>query len=519
MSGPVAALATARPPRWYPWYALGLLSAINLLNYLDRNVIFALFEPIKQDLGLSDAQLGWLGSAYIIVFSLTALPAGVLSDIRSRRAVIAGGIAVWSAFTFFSGLARSFWQLFAFRSAVGVGEAAYGPASTSMVADWFATDRRAFAMGILSSGVALGGVLGIWLGGELETHYGWRVAFMAVAFPGFICAALAGRLIDPTRPPSSISVREYLRRVEMGVLALGRQFLPLLLSGLVAAFAALYLERRLGAGSQVDVAVAGLIIGLGLAINILLWIRNLRREAGELGRFGTGVSGALDEMLLAVKVVLRTPTLGYLFVGGAMISFGMNGLVGWGPTFLSRELGLSAGESARLFGSWGLVAGTAGTIVGGYIADWLRTSGWLGAEGHSSRVVTVAFGVVVGGAIAVGLLFVRDLRLFAAMFTVAFFFLTWYNGPMSAALFDVVPPRIGATVMGAFLLFIHLAGDAIAFPLVGALSDRFGIERAVLVLPIVAIAGGAVVAFASRTIAHDMGRAANRPTGNWPVIS
>jgi MFS family permease len=102
---------------------------------------------------------------------------------------------------------------------------------------------------------------------------------------------------------------------------------------------------------------------------------------------------------------------------------------------------------------------------------------------------------------------------------VAFFFLTWYNGPMSAALFDVVPPRIGATVMGAFMLFIHLAGDAIAFPLVGALSDRFGIERAVLVLPIVAIAGGAVVAFASRTIAHDMGRATNRPTGNWPAIA
>ena len=73
----------------YRWYALGLLAVINLLNYIDRNVIYALFEPLKRDLALSDAQLGWLGSAYILVFSVAALPFGVVSDLRSRRAVIA----------------------------------------------------------------------------------------------------------------------------------------------------------------------------------------------------------------------------------------------------------------------------------------------------------------------------------------------------------------------------------------------------------------------------------------------
>ena len=80
------------PTRAYSWYALGLLALINLLNYIDRNVIFALFEPIKRDLALTDSQLGWLGSAYIFVFSVAALPFGVLSDLRSRRAVIAGGV-------------------------------------------------------------------------------------------------------------------------------------------------------------------------------------------------------------------------------------------------------------------------------------------------------------------------------------------------------------------------------------------------------------------------------------------
>ncbi|MDQ3138684.1 MAG: MFS transporter, partial [Gemmatimonadota bacterium] len=136
------------------WYALGLLAAINLLNYIDRNVIYALFEPIKRDLALTDGQLGWLGSAYILVFSVAALPFGVLSDLRSRRAVISGGVTVWSAFTFLSGLVSNYWQLFICRAAVGVGEAAYGPAASSMIADYFPGPRRAVAMGILASGVA-----------------------------------------------------------------------------------------------------------------------------------------------------------------------------------------------------------------------------------------------------------------------------------------------------------------------------------------------------------------------------
>ena len=144
----------------YRWYALGLLAVINLLNYIDRNVIYALFESLKRDLALSDAQLGWLGSAYILVFSVAALPFGVLSDLRSRRAVIAWGVTVWSAFTFLSGLVRSYWQLFTCRAAVGVGEAAYGPAGASLVADYFPGERRAMAMGILASGVSLGGVVG-----------------------------------------------------------------------------------------------------------------------------------------------------------------------------------------------------------------------------------------------------------------------------------------------------------------------------------------------------------------------
>ena len=490
------------PPRLttrYRWYALGLLALINLLNYIDRNVIYALFEPIKADLGLTDGQLGWLGSAYILVFSVAALPFGVLSDLRSRRAVIAGGVTVWSVFTFLSGLVRSYWQLFTCRAAVGIGEAAYGPASASLVADYFPGPRRAMAMGILASGVSLGGVLGLLLGGLLESEYGWRVAFMTVGVPGFVCALLVARLADPVRTPARLTVRSFLRDFHLNAVALVRQLWPLAVSGLIGVVAAYRLDRVYGADSKLDVAAFSAAIGLGLTFTIWRLVRRTQLDAGGSG-FGTGISGAFDDIVAAGKTVLHTPTLVYIFLAGAMISFGLNGIVGWGPTFVARELGLTAAEGASLLGKWGLISGTAGTLFGGWLADWLRRRNEMG------RVLTVGLGLLLGGPLAVWLLTIRDPDLFQNVFTAAFFCLSWYNGPMTAVIFDVVPPRISATVAGAYLLFIHLAGDAIALPLVGTLSDRFGLDRAILLLPSVVIVGGVVALFATRTVRQDMNR-------------
>ena len=109
-----------------------------------------------------------------------------------------------------------------------MGEAAYGPAAASLVADYFPARGRAVAMGILSSGIALGGVLGLLLGGWLEGTYGWRVAFMTVGVPGFICAVMVSRLVDPTRTPARLTVRSFLRDFEIGVLPLLRNLWPLL---------------------------------------------------------------------------------------------------------------------------------------------------------------------------------------------------------------------------------------------------------------------------------------------------
>ena len=156
-----------------------------------------------------------------------------------------------------------------------------------------------------------------------------------------------------------------------------------------------------------------------------------------------------------------------------MISFGINGIVGWGPTFVSRELQLTSAAGGGAAGEMGAHRGDGGhACSAALLADWLRR------RYETARVIAVALGCCSAGRWRSGCSPSGTRQLFQAVFVVAFFCLSWYNGPMTAVIFDVVPARISATVAGAYLLFIHLAGDAIALPLVGTLSDRFGLDRA-----------------------------------------
>jgi len=294
-----------------------------------------------------------------------------------------------------------------------------------------------------------------------------------------------------------------VRRLRARGYSIARQFFPTIVGLLLAAIVAYVLDRRYGATSSLDAAAFATVAAAGLAINILKWVAQIRADQIDHTPFGGEMTGAFDEMVYAARAVLRTPTLVYIFIGGALISFGMNGLVGWAPSFVSRELGISTADASDLLGWRLLVFGAVGTLFGGFFADWLRQ------RTEAGRVITIALGMVIGGALAIWLLNERDASAFKPLFAATVFFLTWYNGPIAAAIFDVVPARIGATVAGTYLLFIHLAGDAIAFPLVGALSDRFGLDRAVLILPAVAIAGGVVVMLATRTVERDMARASS----------
>lgn len=486
----------------YARYALALLALGNLLNYLDRNIIFALFEPIKLDLGVTDTQLGWLGSAYAIVFSIGALFSGVLSDLVSRRAVLAGGLALWTAATATGGVVVRYWQLLATRAVVGIGQSSYLPAAQALLADYFPTKGRAQAMGIFWVGLALGGVLAVYLGGILEKAFGWRSALIAVGLPGLVFALLLARLKDPAEEAAPATpAPPPRRRLQFDSRTIMRAATPLVVSQLLAMAVVGFLALFEDLPPSADTVAYGVVAGLGLVWAVVVWVRM------ALGRVGGGSQPAdvIDEMFEASVLVLRTPTLIWLFIGGALTSAAMNTLVAWSASYLQRDLGLSLLEAARSIGPAGIAAGVLGSWAGGRLGDALFE------RFPSGRVVAGAAGFLIGAPACVVMLLVGEARLFTPLFFVTVFFYMWYNGPVAAVLFDVVPRGIAATVMGGYIFFIHIAGDAIALPVIGALSDKIGLRGALLSLPLVGLLGGVVLLFAVFTVGADMARAKSAP--------
>jgi len=491
-------LPPATPTRTYAAYVLGLLTVVNLLNYLDRNVVYAVFEPIKRDLQISDVQLGWLGSAYIIVLSLAALPLGVIGDLRSRRSVITWGVAVWSAATTAGGFVHRFWQLFTCRALVGFGEAGYGPASQAIIAQYFRGRRRAFAIGIYSVGMALGGVLGIWFGGVIAEQYGWRWAFIWMGFPGLVLALLASRLRELDRRPPPPIVETLGRWWQHGKHGVTRYVMPLAICSGVGAVLAGFLSLFEGIPSQFGTALFGVGTSIGIAWTVWRLVPLAVRRTTEAGAVA---AGAFDDFLDAAILVLRTPTLIWIFTGGAMVTFAVNGLIAWAAAFMQRVHGLSVARVGAEFGVWALSGGVLGALLGGRLADRLQQR-W-----HGGRVLASGVGFVLGAPVCAALLLVHDLRWFAPLILATYFFYTWYNGPLAAVILDVVPPAVQASVLGAFVLFSHLAGDALAPPLIGYLSDRTGdLRTAMLLLPAVGLFGGVIILIALTTVRRDMQR-------------
>jgi len=180
-------------PLVYPWYALILLTLIYVLNFLDRTLIFILFQPIKQEMAFSDFELAVLGpAAFAIFYTVLGIPFGRMADRASRKYLIAGGLAVWSLFSGLTGLADGFWSMFLCRVMVGVGEATLGPAALSLLSDYFPPRMRATVQAIYSTGIAVGGGLAYFLGGWLgqSPNWGWRWAFYLLGFPGLVLVIL-----------------------------------------------------------------------------------------------------------------------------------------------------------------------------------------------------------------------------------------------------------------------------------------------------------------------------------------
>jgi len=183
--------------RHYGRYALTLLLTVNLLNYVDRQALYAVFPLIKTDLHLSDTALGLLGSAFMLSYMLAAPFFGRLGDRRNRSRLAAGGLLAWSLATMLSSWAASYRLLLAARSLVGIGEASFGTVSPGLVADFFPRERRGRMLSLFFLAIPVGSALGYILGGSLGQAFGWRTAFILVGLPGLALSVPLLFLFDP----------------------------------------------------------------------------------------------------------------------------------------------------------------------------------------------------------------------------------------------------------------------------------------------------------------------------------
>ncbi len=198
-----------------------VLTLINFVNWIDRQIVYPLFPAIKDEFHVSYAQLGWLVAAFSVVHAAGSLGLGRLADLTSRKKVISYGIAFWSAATFMSGIAGSFRSLVGCRAMVGVGEAAYAPAGNAMISATFPGHIRARVQGVFDLGMFTGGALGLALGAILAQSFGWRSAFFIVGIPGALLALAVSRLPEQREESrsESVALRE-LARIPAYVLVL-----------------------------------------------------------------------------------------------------------------------------------------------------------------------------------------------------------------------------------------------------------------------------------------------------------
>jgi MFS family permease len=319
------------------YFALGVLFAMNLLNYIDRYSFFAVGTQIMHDLKIEDRWFGVLGSSFMIVYTIISPLIGWVGDRYSRRGLIAGGVALWSIATVGTAFSADYYHMFFWRALLGVGEASYGVIAPALLADLFPVNQRGRAMGVYYLALPLGTALGFVLGGKIGAALGWQAVFFVVGLPGLV-AALAGMVMyDPGRGASEGAVHAgKADRPKMGdylELFRTRTFLyntagmaaVTFATGAYAAWGSTFYQRVRAmpledANSKIGAILAGAgLLGIALGTIFADLLRRVTKRAYllmaafvVLGAIPLGVLGILDPN--------RTMSLTYLFFASILMA-------------------------------------------------------------------------------------------------------------------------------------------------------------------------------------------------------
>lgn len=300
------------PPKTHPYAMLALLTGLNILNYIDRNVLLGVQPLIQKEFKITDTETGWLTSAFFICYMVAAPVVGWLGDRFPRKNIVLIGIAIWSGFTLLTWLVSDYNQLLLRHTIVGVGEASYATIAPTLVADSFPLEKRGRMLSIFFLGLPLGSALGIAMGGPLGEHFGWRMPFMLAGAPGFLLALMFWFLPEPVRGQTEAPEILPERATFLG-LARNGAFITACLGMAMYTFAVggmqVWMPTFLVRVRHMTLSRAALTFGIIAAINGILattlggWIgdRMLKRHHGAYYTFsGVAMFISVPLMVLAI---------------------------------------------------------------------------------------------------------------------------------------------------------------------------------------------------------------------------
>ena len=419
-------------PMWVVGFTL-------FIDGMDQYIVRGSSDQIKTAFGVGDTAIGLLFSAFILVNGVVTMPAGYLADRWNRTRAMAVTIVLWSFISALGGLVptAAFGLLVVIRASLGFGQAITDPSGSSVVADYYGTERRGRAFSIqqclsyvgLGMGLAIGGAIGPLFHGQ-----GWRVAFFVSLFPGLVVAWLCWRLPEPSRGTAD---RAHVLQSD---------------------------EMELAEGDGLPLFPQGFHHFLGDMVD------GLRKDVGT---------------------ILRIPTMRYALVGVSTVGFVVTAVATWMPNFYQNQLHLSQQAANGTFGILAVLGGIPGTIIGGRIADtWVNR--FLGA-----RVVIPAVCIVIAAALFM-LSFIPGLP-FGVVFLVqlaGFLAATACVPALRAGLSDAAPAHVRGAGFGAFNLASVVFGAAAAPLVTSAIASQFGDNYRVaflLILPIAYLGAGCLM--------------------------
>ena len=384
----MSTVATSPPATISIRTMLWLLLIVYIFNFIDRQIVNILAEPISRDLGLSDTQIGLMtGIAFAMFYAILGLPIARYADRQAtnRGRLIAVALAAWSLATAVCGLAQNFLQLLLARMGVGIGEAGCTPAAHSLIADRVPPERRASALAFYALGIPVGTLLGMMIGGYLADELGWRRAFFVVGLPGVLLAMVVALVIRDSARPVHVT-------------------------------------------------------------------------PDPLADLSTSLRQSLTQVLGSRAYVL-------LLCAGSAASFLSYGKATWTTIFFQRTHQLTPSEVGFYFGLFGGIAGIAGTLLGGWLADRF------GCVNRRHVLTAPAIGMVLAAPLAFAAYFAVRWEVALALLMVPTLLNSLYYGPTYSSVQGLVPLRSRAIASALLLFGQNLIGLGLGPLFFGMLSD------------------------------------------------